>query len=130
MIQDNPVWYSSEIPGHHTAFGSGLQASGIPSAGFPDTAGPLRAKARTRNRTALFFLLQTHIIVTSNTEKEKKTAQVGMEERITMEENHDKDTREDPEPLTDEEFERFQKNIQKKGLLQKHKNLQQPHSYV
>jgi hypothetical protein len=60
MIQDNPVWYSSEIPGHHTAFGSGLQASGIPSAGFPDTAGPLRAKARTRNRTALFFLLQTH----------------------------------------------------------------------
>lgn len=53
-----------------------------------------------------------------------------MEERITMEENHDKDTREDPEPLTDEEFERFQKNIQKKGLLQKHKNLQQPLSHV
>ena len=117
MIQDIPVWVSSEIPGHHTAFGSGLQASGIPSAGFPDTAGPLRAKARMRNRTALFFLLQTHIIVASNTEKEKKTAQVGMEERITMEENHDKDAREDPEPLTDEEFERFQKKQRRESRI-------------
>ena len=30
-------------------------------------------------------------------------------ESITMEENENKDTQEDPRPLTDEEFEQFQK---------------------
>jgi hypothetical protein len=40
-----------------------------------------------------------------------------MEERITMEENHDKDTRGDPESLTDEEFERFQKKQKRESRI-------------
>ena len=119
-----------EIPGYRTAFWQWIASFRHPFSRFPGYRWPASRQSPDAEQDRLVFLLQTHIIVTSNTEKEKKTAQVGMEERITMEENHDKDTREDPEPLTDEEFERFQNNIQKKGLLQKHKNLQQPHSYV
>ena len=88
-----------------------------PFSRFPGYRRPASRQSPDAEQDRLVFLLQTHIIVTSNTENEKKTAQVGMEERITMEENHDKDTREDPKPLTDEEFERFQKKQRRESRI-------------